>query len=73
MIESNGGTRRIEVRIERPAEQVVIPESAAGRPPPRSHCGENELSRTVARLRPGVRIAIGCAAARSLFDCSSCS
>ena len=41
VIESNGGTRRIGVRIERPAEQVVIAESAGIRLLVSRHCGEN--------------------------------
>jgi FHA domain len=65
VIESNGGTRRVGVRIERPAEQVVIPESGGGAAfaPP---LWQEQLSRTVAGVGPGARIAIGCAGAVAL-------
>ena len=65
VIEGNGGTRRIGVRIERPAEQVVDPDSAdigiSASP-----LWREQLSRTVAGVGPGARIAIGCAGAAAL-------
>jgi hypothetical protein len=65
VIDSNGGSRQIGVRIERPAEQVLIPESSAlassGSP-----LWREQLSRIVARVRPGARIAIGVAGALAL-------
>jgi FHA domain len=65
VIESNGGTRRVGVRIERPAEQIVIPESAGGAAFA-SPLWREQLSRTVAKVGPGARIAIGCAGAVAL-------
>jgi hypothetical protein len=65
VIDGNGGTRRIEVRIERPTEQVVIPDSA-GALAPASPLWKEELGRTVGRVRPITRLAIGCAAAAGL-------
>ena len=62
VIESNGGTRRIGVRIERPAEQVIIPEYA-GATSSTSPLWREQLSRTAARVGLGPRIAIGCAGA----------
>jgi len=63
VIESNGGTRRVEVRIERPGEQVVIPGAGGGAAVSEVPEWGKRLSRRVARLRPGVRIAAGCAGA----------
>jgi hypothetical protein len=65
VIESNGGTRRIGVRIERPAEQVVLRDSA-GAAFSGSPLWREQLGRTVAGVGPGARIAIGCAAAVAL-------
>ncbi len=65
VIEGNGGTRRIGVRIERPAEQVVIPDSA-GAATSASPLWREQLSRTVAGVRPSARVAIGCAGAVAL-------
>ena len=62
VIESNGGTRRIGVRIERPAEQVVIPESA-GAATSASPLWREQLQPKVAGVGPAARIAIGCAVA----------
>jgi FHA domain len=66
VIESNGGTKRIAVRIERPAEQVVVPESATRASifaiPRLGH----HLSRMLAGLRPGARIVLGCVGAMAL-------
>ena len=69
VIESNGGTRRIEVRIERPDEQVVIPEAGRRGFLRRFRSGENDLS----RLSPGCTRGSGSpspAAARSPCDSS---
>jgi len=57
VIESNGGTRRIAVRIERPTEQIVVPESSAAASSAFPLWRER-LSGSVARLHPGARIAI---------------
>ncbi|MFI5456362.1 MAG: FHA domain-containing protein [Isosphaerales bacterium] len=66
VLESNGGTRRVEVRIERPDEQVVIPEAGAQAAVSEIPVWGRRLSRSLARLRPGVRIAAGCAGAIAL-------
>jgi len=58
VIESNGGNRRIEVRIERPVEQAVIPESASAGLAENPAWSER-LRGMVARLRPGARLAAG--------------
>jgi hypothetical protein len=58
MIESNGGTRRIEVLVERPVEQVAILDGDAG-PVLANPARSGHLLRKVARLRPGVRLAAG--------------
>ena len=65
VIESNGGTRRVGVRIERPAGQVMISESASAAAFA-SPLWREQLSRAVAGVGPGARIAIGCAAAVAL-------
>ncbi len=65
VIESNGGTRRVSVRIERPTEQVVIPDSS-GAITFASPLWREQLSRTVARVGPVPRIVIGCAGAVAL-------
>jgi hypothetical protein len=65
VIESNGGTRRVELRIERPAEQVVVPEAAGGAESAFPLLRE-QLSGTLVRLGPGARIAGGCAIAIGL-------
>jgi hypothetical protein len=61
VLESNGGSRQVEVRIERSDERVVIPEpgSAVSAIP----LWRTSLGRKVSRLGPGVRIAAACAAA----------
>ena len=66
MIESNGGTRRIEVRIERPGEQVMIPETAGGAGVSELPLWGRRIGRRIARLGPGVRIAAACAGAIAL-------
>ena len=66
VIESNGGTRRIGVRIERPAASGRDSRIYAAGTAPLRHCGESNCGQVVARVRPGARIAIGCAAAVAL-------
>jgi hypothetical protein len=65
VIDSNGGSRRIGVRIERPSEQVVIPESSGARTFPSSPWPE-QWGRSASKVRPIVRIAAGCAGAAAL-------
>ena len=62
VIDSNGGTRRIEVRIERPADPVVIAE-AFGASSPSPSLWREDLGRTVGRMRPGVAHRLGRGAA----------
>ena len=65
VIESNGGTRRVGVRVERPGEQIVIPGSSdAAFAVPAMWRGH--LSRLVSGVRPVTRIAIGCVVATAL-------
>jgi hypothetical protein len=59
VIESNGGTRRIEVRVERPVEAVVIPETTSGRDLDNS-AWLGRLVRKVAGLPLGARLAAAC-------------
>jgi len=66
VIESNGGARPIEVRIERPGEPVMIPDSDLREAVSEIPVWGRGLSRRVARLRPGARIAAGCAGAIAL-------
>jgi hypothetical protein len=66
VIESNGGTKRIAVRIERPAAQVVAPEFATGVAVSVIPELGQQLSRLAAGLRPGARIALGCGGAIAL-------
>jgi len=66
VIESNGGTKRIAVRIERPAEQVVVPEPAVGASVSVIPELGQHLSRMLAGLRPGARIVLGCVGAMAL-------
>jgi hypothetical protein len=65
VIESNGGTRRIAVRIERPVDQTVIVETA-GSGFSSVPVWREQLGRSLAGLRPGVRIALACAGAVAL-------
>jgi hypothetical protein len=65
VIESNGGTRRIGVRIERPAEPVVIPE-ASGAATSTSPLWREQLSQALTRVGAGARIGIGFAGAVAL-------
>jgi hypothetical protein len=65
VIESNGGTRRVGVRVGRPGEQIVIPDSAdAAFAVPAMWRGQ--MSRFVSGVQPGARIAIGCLVAVAL-------
>jgi hypothetical protein len=66
VIESNGGTRRVDVRIERPADQVVIPDAAPGAVFTDASAWMSRLAERVARLAPLARIAVGCAIAIAL-------
>jgi hypothetical protein len=65
VIESNGGSRRVAVRIERPTEQVVVPESTDAIGTASSQWRE-PLGQAVAGVRPAARILIGCAGAIGL-------
>jgi len=66
VIESNGGSRRVEVRIERPGEPFEFSGAGAGAAGSAIPAWGKSLSRRVARLRPEVRIAAGCAVAIAL-------
>jgi hypothetical protein len=65
VIESNGGTRRIALRIERPADLGVIPE-AAGADSSAFPLWRERLIGAVARVGPVARIAVACAGAIGL-------
>ena len=65
IFESNGGTRRIEVLIERPAQEVVIPEGEFGIVAGNSAWG-GRLRQTIARLPLFARLAAGCVGAVAL-------
>lgn len=58
VIESNGGMRRVGVRVERAGEPIVIPGSADDSlaPPARS---QGQLHRAFAGVHPAARLAIG--------------
>ncbi len=65
VIDSNGGSRSIAVRVERPAGSFELPEH------PRSAAGETVIARaalgqSLAHIPPGVRIAACCAGAAAL-------
>jgi hypothetical protein len=66
VIESNGGTRRIEVRIERPTDQVVLPEAGGGAVFSAASAWTKRMSQSMARLSSPVRIAACCAGAVAL-------
>jgi len=66
VIESNGGTKRIAVRIERPVKQVVVPEFAAGASISVIPVLRQQVGRMLAGLWPGARIALGCGGAIAL-------
>jgi hypothetical protein len=65
VIESNGGTRRVAVRIERPIEQQVLAETG-GLGLSSEPVWRELLDRMLAGLRPGVRVALACAGAVAL-------
>jgi hypothetical protein len=65
VIESNGGTRRIAVRIERPTEQAVFAKTA-GSGFSSVPLWRARLGQSLEGLRPGVRIALACAGAVAL-------
>jgi hypothetical protein len=70
VIESNGGTRRVEVRIERPAEAALGPEPVAGQAVSELPILATKLRTRLAPVSPFVRaVAIGggAAALRLLF------
>jgi pSer/pThr/pTyr-binding forkhead associated (FHA) protein len=62
VIESNGGTRRVEVRLEKPPARDAIPE-AGPQPPPQLSLGLREL---IAKQPAGTRLILGSAAAAGL-------
>ena len=66
VIESNGGTKRIAVRVERPTEPVMVPESAVGAFAPVIPELGQHLSRMITGLRPAARIAVGSVGAMAL-------
>src|SRR5262249_50774064 len=66
VIESNGGTRRVEVRIERPAEQIVIPDGSGGAVFAGASSLMSGLRERLAGFSPAARIAGGCAIALGL-------
>ncbi len=65
VIESNGGTRRVEVRVERPAEQLVIPAGASAGIVASPAWGGRLLGKA-ARLGLVARLAGGCLVAVAL-------
>ncbi len=65
VIESNGGTRRIAVRIERPVEPAAVAETG-GLGLSSEPVWREQLGRKLAGLRPGVRVALACAGAVAL-------
>jgi hypothetical protein len=66
VLDGNGGTRRIGVRIERPAEPPPLPESVAGPAVSPLPIWGRSLSRSIARLGPGRRIVAGIVGAMAL-------
>jgi hypothetical protein len=66
VLESNGGTRRVLARIERPAEPVASLEPATGAGVIEVSDWSRRLGRSLARLRPVVRIAAGAFGALAL-------
>jgi hypothetical protein len=67
VLESNGGTRRLGVLIERAAQPVVPPEPAVMRPAvPQGADQRKRREWSLARLRPGARIAAAAVAAVAL-------
>jgi hypothetical protein len=66
VIESNGGTRRIEVRIERPTDEIVIPEPGGSTVFSGGSIWAARLEQSISRLSPSVRIVAGSAVAVAL-------
>jgi hypothetical protein len=66
VVESNGGTRRVEVRIERPADEIVIPDAAGGAVFTGASAWMSRVTQRIAGLSPLGRIAGGCAIAIAL-------
>jgi hypothetical protein len=62
VLESNGGTKRVAVRIEPPTEAVVMPEAGPVLPSEIPLWGEN-LSRRIAEVPTVTRVLAGCALA----------
>jgi FHA domain len=65
VIEGNGGTRRVGVRVERPGEQIVVPGSADAFFAAPTHA-PGQLGQVIAGVAPVSRIVIGCAVAVAL-------
>jgi hypothetical protein len=65
VIDSNGGTRRVTVRIERPADEGMIPD-AAGAASSAFPLWRDQLKGAIALVGPGARIALCCAGAIGL-------
>jgi len=65
VIESNGGTRRIAVRIERPVEQSGIA-GAVGSGISSVPVWREQLDRSLAGMRPSARIVLACAGSVAL-------
>ncbi len=62
LIESNGGTRRIGVRVERPAAPVVVvPDDRAGTAGLAFPVLSEHLRRRLGRLAPAARLGVACA------------
>jgi hypothetical protein len=59
VLDGNGGTRRVGVRIERPAEPPPLPEPVAGPAVSPLPAWGRALIRSTARLGPGLRIVAG--------------
>jgi FHA domain len=63
VIESNGGTRRVEVRIEQPPDPLLAAEAGGGAAGLEIPILTRELRRRLARVSPLVRFAVCCGAA----------
>jgi uncharacterized membrane protein len=61
VIEGNGGTRRVNVRIERPAASVVVPDVGVGSVGPVFPVFGDRLRSQLARLSPAARVGALCA------------
>jgi hypothetical protein len=66
VIESNGGMRRVEVRIERPPDPLLVSESASGAAVSEISLLAKQLSRRLTRVRPLFRIIACCIVAVGL-------